>query len=256
MLYDRQKEFGAAILDSRKPVPLGLVGPDGQPSVKRFAVYRNNVVVGLIDALKEAYPAIVKIVGDEFFKAMAAAYVVTSPPPSPIMLDYGVGFSEFVEAFEPAKSLPYLTDVARIERAWTESYHARESRPFDIADLTALSPEQFGSLTFVVHPSLRIIRSKLPALSIWKMNTEGGTPEAIDVDSGGQDTMIVRPDAEVEVRLMPPGGAVFLQQLLLGKTVTEALREAVADCETFDLTGNLSGLFEAGVFVGWKLADN
>ena len=256
MLYDRQKEFSAAILDSRKPVPEGLVGPDGQPSAKRFAVYRNNVVIGLIDALKDAYPAIVKIVGDEFFSAMAVAYVVTSPPRSPIMLDYGVGFSEFIKAFEPAKSLPYLPDVARIERAWTESYHARESRPFDVADLTALSPEQFGELTFVVHPSLRIIRSNLPALSIWQMNAEGGTPEEIDLDSGGQDTMIVRPDAEVEVRLMPPGGAVFLQELLLGRTVTEALRSAVAECETFDLPGNLSGLFEARAFVGWKLAEN
>jgi hypothetical protein len=182
--------------------------------------------------------------------------MVTSPPRSPIMLHYGAEFSEFIKAFEPAKSLPYLSDVARIERAWTESYHARESQPFDVADLTALSPGGFGDLTFVVHPSLRIIRSKLPALSIWQMNTEGGTPKAIDMESGGQDTMIVRPDAEVEVRLMRPGGAAFLQELLVGGTVTEALRTAVTECETFDLPGNLSGLFGARVFVGWKIAEN
>jgi hypothetical protein len=256
MLHDRQKEFGAAILDARKPVPEGLVGPDGRPSSKRFAVYRNNVVVGLIEALRHAYPAVERIVGEEFFKAMAAAFVVVHPPRSPIMLEYGEGFAEFIGAFEPARSLTYLSDVARIERAWTESYHAREAQPFDVSELAVLPAQKFNDLRFAVHPSLRIVQSKLPALSIWHMNTEGGTPGAIDLASGGQDTMIVRPNAEVEVRLMPAGGAAFLQQLLLDRTVTEALREAVADCETFDLAGNLSGLFEAGVFIGWKLADN
>ena len=50
-LSDRQKEFGAAILNPQAALPSGLVGPDGEPSLRRFSVYRNNVVVGLVDAL-------------------------------------------------------------------------------------------------------------------------------------------------------------------------------------------------------------
>jgi hypothetical protein len=48
---------------------------------------------------------------------MARSYVALAPPSSPIMLDYGAGFPDFIGAFEPAKCLPYLQDVARIERA-------------------------------------------------------------------------------------------------------------------------------------------
>ena len=71
-LADRQREFGAAILDARRPPPRGLVGPDGAPSARRFAVYRNNVVVGLIETLKDAYPVVHRLVGAEFFRAMTA----------------------------------------------------------------------------------------------------------------------------------------------------------------------------------------
>ncbi len=120
-LGQRQSAYAAAILDPARPVPQGLIGPDGEPSAKRFAVYRNNVVVGLAAVLKAAFPAVCRIVGDEFFAAMARIYVSREPPGSPIMLDYGAGFADFVGGFEPAAGLPYLRDVARLERAWVEA---------------------------------------------------------------------------------------------------------------------------------------
>ncbi|WP_143328493.1 HvfC/BufC N-terminal domain-containing protein, partial [Caballeronia terrestris] len=97
----RQSAFAMAILHPEYPIPPGLTGPDGEPSARRFAVYRNNVVAGLCDALKAAYPATRRIVGDEFFAAMARAYVLREPPRSPVMLRYGEGFADFVGAFEP-----------------------------------------------------------------------------------------------------------------------------------------------------------
>ena len=126
-LADRLSGFAAALLDPTRAVPAGLVGPDGEPSAKRFAVYRNNVVVGLTEALQANFPAVCRIVGEEFFQAMARAYVVFEAPVSPILLDYGDGFASFIAEFEPAASLPYLADVARIERAWTQAYNAPEA---------------------------------------------------------------------------------------------------------------------------------
>src|SRR5579872_1467679 len=98
-LAERQRGFAAALLDAALPAPAGLVGPDGEPSAKRFAVYRNNVVVGLIEALKDAYPAVRRIVGEDFFRAMARAYAVREPPASPILLVYGAGFPDFIGGF-------------------------------------------------------------------------------------------------------------------------------------------------------------
>ncbi|MCP2936872.1 DNA-binding domain-containing protein, partial [Salmonella enterica subsp. enterica serovar Typhimurium] len=83
-----------------------------------------------------------RIVGAEFFRAMARVYVRVQPPRSPIMLDYGAGLPDFIRSFEPAAVLPYLEDVARIERAWTEAYHAPEASPIDPSVFNAVAPDQ------------------------------------------------------------------------------------------------------------------
>lgn len=194
-LADRQRAFGAAILDATRPVPPGLVGPDGEQSPRRFAVYRNNVIAGLIETLSDAYPVVHRLVGEEFFRAMAALYVSKNPPRSPILLDYGAGFPAFLDNFEPVASLPYIADVARIERAWVEAYHAAEAEGRDPAELAEVAAEAFGDLCFTLHPSLGIVCSKLPVLTIWRTNLPGETAVPVDLSAGGEDVLIVRPDA-------------------------------------------------------------
>src|SRR5260370_20243834 len=164
-LAERQRDFAAALLDAALPMPIGLVAPDGEPSPKRFAVYRNNVVVGLTEALKDAFSVVHRIVGAEFFQAMARAYVVIEPPTSPILLDYGAGFPDFIGEFEPAATLPYLADVARIERAWTEAYHAPEAAPLDPGTFRAIEPDRLPEIRLLLHPSVRVVRSQFPALT-------------------------------------------------------------------------------------------
>jgi hypothetical protein len=252
-LAERQRGFAAALLDAALPVPFGLVGPDGEPSPKRFAVYRNNVVAGLTEALKDAFPAVHRIVGAEFFQAMARAYVVVEPPLSPILLDYGAGFPEFIREFQPAAVLPYLADVARIERAWTEAYHAPEASPIDPAALAALALDEFPAVSLQLHPSTRLVRSQFPALTIWQMNVGDGVPAPVDLAAGGENVLVVRPLADVEVRLISGGSFVFVQGLADGASVLAAMKAALTADHRFDLSTNLSGLMLAGAVVGYDL---
>ena len=251
-LDERQRDFAAAVLDAALPMPVGLVGPDGKPSLKRFAVYRNNVVAGLTEALKDAFPALRRIVGAEFFQAMARAYVVIEPPPSPILLDYGAGFPDFIREFEPAAVLPYLADVARIERAWTESYHAPEASPIDPAALATAPPEQLPQIHLHLHPSTRLVRSQFPALTIWQMNVGDGVPAPVDLAAGGEHALVVRPLADVEVRLISRGSFNFVQALADGASVLAAMKVALAVDRRFDLTANLSDLMQVGALVGYE----
>lgn len=255
-LAERLGGFVAALLDPTLAVPAGLVGPDGEPSTKRFAVYRNNIVVGLIEALQANFPAVCRIVGEEFFQAMARAYVVSQPPASPILLDYGGEFANFIAAFEPAATLPYLPDVARIERAWTEAYHALEAVPLGPEALSGIPSDRVAEIRFTVHPSGRVVRSRFPALTIWRMNIDDGVPNPVDFDSGGEDALIARPEADVEVRSMPPGGAEFLAALVNGKSLTEAAKSAMNACAFFDLSVNLAALISAGIFIGFSIAED
>ncbi|TAM05494.1 MAG: DUF2063 domain-containing protein [Paraburkholderia sp.] len=249
-LAERQRGFAAALLDPALAAPPGLIGPDGQDSARRFAVYRNNVNIALIDAVRANFPATCRIVGEEFFHAMARTYAVSEPPASPVLLDYGAGFPDFITRFEPAASLPYLADVARIERAWTEAYHAPEAASLDPAVLSGIPADQAALLRFTLHPSARIVRSHFPALTIWRMNVEDGVPAPVDLESGGEDTLLARPEADVEVRWIPPGGAAFIRALAAGQVLIEAAEAASRVATCFDLTTNLTALFSARIFCG------
>lgn len=254
-LGKRQRSFGAAVLDAALPVPAGLVGPDGEPSARRFAVYRNNVIVGMIETLRAAFPVVHRLVGPEFFNAVAALYGASHPPGTPILMLYGEGFADFLAGFEPLASLPYVADVARIERAWVEAYNAPEREPLTVTELTAIDLHRVGEVQFVPHPSLRVIRSDYPALTIWNTNLEGATPVPVDLEAGGQDVLVLRPAAEVEARPMPPGAAAFLTGLMAGATVSEAAASGYVDDGNFDLSTTLSGLIEAEAFVDWDYAS-
>jgi hypothetical protein len=254
-LADRLDGFAAALFDPAEPVPTGLVGPDGQPSQKRFAVYRNNVVVGLVEALKANYPAVCRIVGEEFFDTMARVFVVAEPPVSPILLNYGAGFADFIWGFEPVAELSYLADVARLERAWHEAYHAPEANPLTPEALTGIPEDQAGSLTFSIHPSLRLIWSRFPVLTIWQMNIGDGVPAPVDFTMGGEDVLVLRPAAEVEVRAMPPGGFAFVEALQQGQSLTEAMKTALRADPRFDLSGNIRDLVAAGAFNGCRIGN-
>ncbi len=255
-LCERQREFAAALLNPDTPVPHGLVGPDREPSKGRFAVYRNNVVAGLVEALKAAFPAVCRVVGDEFFAAMARIYVALEPPRSPIMLDYGATFPDFIGMFEPAERVPYLADVARIERAWAEAYHAAEGSPIEPARLATIDSRSLPRVSFTLHPSVRLVRSSFPAVQIWLMNIDGGVPAALDIFGGGENALVIRPVAEVEVRRVPAGAATFILSLAAGETVADATTLALDENPRFDLAGALRDLFAIHAIVGWNMRES
>ena len=254
-LNERQRQFGTAILNPQAVLPPGLVGPDGEPSLRRFSVYRNNVVVGLIDALKQSYPAVTRIVGEEFMVAMTRIYVAGEPPSSPILLNYGASFADFIKSFEPASTVPYLADVARMERAWHGAYHAGETAALDPSTLARLEPHDFERVIFTPHRSLRLVSSSFPALSIWQMNVEGAEPQPIDLFRREQ-AIFLRPHVDVEVRAMSASSFALVHAIVRGDTVVKALREAAKHDELFDLGAHLSELFQMGAFESWKLAND
>ena len=252
-LAERQRAFVAALLDPFVPVPAGLVDPEGGPCPRRFNVYRNNVATALIEALESSFPAVRRLVGETFFREAARSFTTAEPPISPVLLEYGAEFPRFLERFEPAASLPYLPDVARIERAWIEAHHAADAAPLDPADLAGVSAERAGGLRFTAHPSLRVVRSRYPALTIWRMNVADGIPEPVDLNTGGENALVIRPEAQVYVRWLPAGGADLIEALAHGEPLALAAEAATKGRAHFDIASHLSGLLESGAFTGFSL---
>lgn len=245
-LHNEQAVFAQALLDPEADMPEHVHGRNGKPSAKRFSVYRNNVTVSLVEALVATFPATLRIVGEEFFRAAATIYVRQDPPTSPVLISYGTGFPEFLRTFEPARGLAYLPDVARIEMAWVEAYHAADRSVLQADAIAAVAPEALGDIRFETHSSTHIIRSMFPIVTIWTMNR---SEEAHPVDmSIAESALVTRPAMHVEVRKLPDGGGTFLHELTEGASLGEAAERAAAGHPQFDMAGNISGLLEAGVF--------
>lgn len=251
-LAERQKGFARSLLDPERAAPIGLLGPDGICSARRYGVYRNNVVVGLADAIALNFPAVRRIVGEEFFRALAVEFVRVYPPNSPVLLGYGARFAEFLEGFPPVAQLPYLPDVARIEHAWIESYNAADADALTVESLAFIKHESLAHLQLELHPSLRLVQSRYPAFTIWEMNGTSGEPAPVDLGLGGEAVLVVRPEAEVIVQELPLGGAEFIEALADGQTVVTSALRAVTVTPHFELVGVLAGLVSSGAIAGFR----
>ena len=153
--------------------------------------------------------------------------------------------------FEPAAGLPYLPDVIRLEVARSRAYHAADRRPLDADALAAVAPDRLASLGLQPHPSLSVLRSIHPVVTIWAMNA-GEMPVAAIEDWCGEDALIVRPAMTVHVHRLGPGGAAFVETLAGGGTLDDAVRSAIAADSRFDLAANLAAVLQSGAFVAFE----
>jgi hypothetical protein len=238
--------FVGALTDPAQPAPAGTRGRENRPDGRRFAVYRNNVAIGLIAALEMRFPVVRRLVGDEFFRALARAFIASHKPTSPVLIQYGGGFPAFIAAFEPAREIDYLADVARLENAWVEAYHAAEANPMGVADLAAIEPERLGDLVFAFHPAVRLMRFAHPAASIWAAHQGPGEPGPPEIWAP-EDALIVRPGADVAVRVLPAGGHDFALALQRGASLAEAAAELTE--AGIEPAPHLIGLVEAGAIL-------
>ncbi len=246
---DLQAEFIQSLTNPDLSVPEQIGKTAGEPSLKRFNVYRNNSAVSISEALASGFPVVARLVGEEFFKAMASVYMQTNLPTSPLLVNFGENFPEFIKGFEPAQSVPYLADMASVEWAWTQAYNAADATSIDIDQMGLITPEKMFEAKFLLHPSIKLIKSKWPVLSIWSAHQQENTSELLDIiEDAPEQGIIIRPDLEVNVVAILEQVYVFINSIAQGGTLGEAFGQLGTE-DPEDLTGCLQLLFNSGSVV-------
>lgn len=227
-----QQEFASALLDPAQ-LPTGLRVVAGIDSARRFDVHRNNVMVTLVDAMAVAFPVTQALVGEEFFAAMARERLRIDPPRSPIIVDYGDGFAEFIASYAPAACVPYLADMARLERLRGQAYHAADAPGLAAPDYAALlaTPERLAAARLRLLPACRWMSSRHAVRSLWAAHQHPDAERdvalaAVDVDAA-EDVLVTRPHWEVRLVALPDGGIVWLEALRDGLSIGAALARAI-----------------------------
>lgn len=254
-LHDVQRDFASAILRKDKAQIADLIKEDGLSGERRLQIYRNNTYSLLTDVLKNTFPAVCRLVGDEFFEYAARQYIRIDPPRQPCLHVYGAGLADFLAAFAPAGGLPYLADVTRLEWALNEAYYAPDASPLPIDALKALGPADYADLRLRSHPSCRLLTSPFPVDRIWEMARPGGsTAEVPDLDAGPAWLLVNRIELDVHCTTMTEATYRFAELLMAGQTVNIAYEEAMTIDPGFDLAAALKQHLAGGVFVSFELA--
>ncbi len=256
MRTELQQRFSTALFEASLPPPSEVVDAGAVTAGQRFNVYRNNIHVSLIEALAQSFPVVQQLVGEEFFAAMARVFVKSHLPESPVLLHYGQEFPEFIHAFEPANSLPYLPDVARLELARRRAYHAADAASLQPDSLLDCAEADVPRLSFDLHPSLELVDSQWPIITLWEAHSDGERTELLELQDEGEDALVMRPADAVKVHRLPPGGLVFLRSLQAADTLGAATALARESHPHFDLAINLQGLLESAAVTGWRLQES
>ncbi len=249
-----QEGFADALLApvGTKSASPGIARMVAQPG---FAVYRNTVMKGCIDALQANYPAVARLVGDEWFRAAAALYVKDHLPAHPSLLDYGCDFPDFLATFEPARELPYLPGVARLDRFWTAAHVAGDAAALAADAVARLAPAQLAQVVLQPHPAARWAWFDThPIATIWARNR---VPETDLVDTNddaptlewqAEGLLITRPHGRIEWVQLPAAGCAFLDACACGGTLADAAVAALAVDPQADLAQIMAGTLAAGAF--------
>lgn len=240
-------DFAPALLDPDRPAPPGLHSAFRRDDAGRFSVYRNNVASSLIKALGEIFPATRRIVGDRLFDRMAHAFIVDHPPDSPLLFRYGAGFPAFVEAFEPARKMPYLADLASLEKNWLDAWHAADAEPLYGEALASIPVAHLPLCRLIAHPAARIVTSRFAIADLFRANREHVGASRIDA-SLAQTVLVARPAYSVLLTTIADDQRVFMQALVDGHPLEAAAEAALACNRAFDLGAGLTLVLQSGAF--------
>jgi hypothetical protein len=213
-----------------------------------FAIYRNTVMKGCIDALQANYPAVARLVGDEWFRAAAAVFAREHLPAQASLLYYGEAFAEFLACFEPAAELPYLPGVARLDRFVTESHAAPDEPALAPAALAGLAPGALATRVLRPHTAARWAWfAGQPIYSIWQRNRDALDGER-EIDWRGEGALLTRPHGVVQWTQLDAAGCAFLDACAAGRRLAEAAAAALGVHGDVDLARLTKTLLEAGAF--------
>ena len=227
---------------------LASVVGDSIPAAARLRVHRNHVLHSLGTVLAATFPTVQALVGDEFFRGMARTFAAHDLPTQPVLSEYGAGFSRFVGGYTPARGLPYLADIARLDWALNVAFHSPTEPRLASADLASIQVEQLPTKLVSLAPGAAVLRSIYPIERIWATAQSPASHETVDLNSGAARLLVLRRANDAGFVCLSEGEASFLEALAAGRTLEDAAGLALAADAVFELSPAFARLLHLRAF--------
>ena len=247
-----QQHFSRFIYDENEIASLQsfIQHKDQDELTARLSIYKNNIYSAQIDSMKNTFPTILQLVGDNFFTAACREYLSQYPNADQTMLYLGQYFSQFIAEFKPAQSLPYLSNVAQLEWLEHESFHAKNIAPIEISQLQQYSSSELAAARIIIHPSARLLNTQFACWQIRKISN-GATIDDFELNSA-EHILICRPSLNVLSYLVSGDFLFFLKQLLENKTLENAIESTNDNFERFKAAEAIQQLIQYSLIIDIK----
>lgn len=248
-LYELQKRFMAALFDAKAPGPTAWVERNGLSAEARLRIYRRSGKEIHAAALRTSYPAVLALVGKEWFDQTAAGYRSAYPPDSGNLQQFGSCLGDYLETLPACRDLPYLPDVARLEWLRQQTILAVEPGPIAAEALIEGLKNADDAARIALHPSVHWLGSRHRILTIWGFAMQPSS-EQLKLDGVGENVVLWREGDAVAMAAPDPASFACITALALGRPLRDACADATALDTSFDLALCIGSLLQHGLMTG------
>jgi hypothetical protein len=247
-LRELQAAFAAHVTGGDRADLVAAVAGDTIPAAARLNVYRHHVFESLGAALAATFPTVQALVGADFFRGLARAFVGHALPVQPVLSEYGADFPAFVAGYDAARDLPYLADVARLDWALNLAFHAPLGGRLKAEDLSAVPVERLPSMAIALAAGAFLVSSRYPLDRIWEASQPGATSETVDLNSGAANLLVLRRPDDAAFVSLSAGEVAFVAALAEAMSLEQAAGRAFQADPAFELSTAFARLLALGAF--------
>jgi hypothetical protein len=231
----------------------GLLRKTPQGGAPRIDIYRNAFFARLTAALKENFPVLHRVLGDDAFGELAAAFTTARPSRTPSIRWFGAELPDFLAEHTELVPHPALVDLTRMEWALCTAFDAADAERIEVSDLLALDPADWPTLRFQPHPSLRLIHLDWAVEPLWSALSADENAATEPPELHDHQLLIWRGADQTHWRSVEPFEARILAACIAGESFAEIC--VLAATETGEqaaaaVAGHLRLWVEAGLFAG------
>lgn len=253
-LRETQQQFIKHVFQQQQNGLSAYICADSSLSgTQRLQIYQQNIYAGLNKALTSLYPAIKKIVGEDFFNAATYHYIQQHPSTVINLNQFGENFSAFIAKLAPAQSLPYLSELAQLEWGYHQTSLAPDAEPLALTQLATIPQARYDQIKFHLHPASQLFSFSYPIFRIWQLcQAAPDNKENIDLDAGGEFILLIRRQLTIEFELLSAAEFALLSAFVAGKTFVVACDAALEIDAQFDVANALQQSILRGLIVGYS----
>lgn len=228
-LHELQRGVMRALLDAESDGATSFITAQGVAAAQALSVYANNALSNFIESVLSSYPAIRRLVGDDYIRQCARRFHICHPSLSGDLQPAGTRFAQYLFELHGADEYRYLSEVARLEWLIQETLLSADHEPLDLAKLRGVAPAGYDDVRFYLHPSARLFASEFPCLAIWEANVGNeAEPEVIDLRAGADRVVLVRNSGQLRFHRLSHGEQRFLQFIQAGEPFSAAVEIAAS----------------------------